>query len=42
MTTPPSVSDTWERGSPYEQYIGRWSRKVAPQFLDWLGMATGA
>ncbi len=23
-----SVSDTWERGSPYEQYIGRWSRRV--------------
>ncbi len=30
------VSDTWERGSPYEQYVGRWSRKVAPPFLSWL------
>lgn len=30
------VSDTWERGSPYEQYVGRWSRRVAPLFLSWL------
>lgn len=37
----PSVSDTWERGSPYEQYIGRWSRKVAPAFLSWLDVAPG-
>jgi SAM-dependent methyltransferase len=37
----PSVSDTWERGSPYEQYIGRWSRKVAPAFLTWLDVAPG-
>jgi SAM-dependent methyltransferase len=35
MTTQP-VSDTWERGSPYEQYIGRWSRAIAPLFLAWL------
>jgi len=33
-----SVSDTWERGSPYERYVGRWSRKVAPEFLAWLGI----
>lgn len=31
------ISDTWERGDPYERYIGRWSRLVAPQFVDWLG-----
>lgn len=35
------VSDTWERGSPYEQYIGRWSRKVAPLFLAWLDQPAG-
>src|SRR5512139_4113428 len=35
------VSDTWERGSPYEQYIGRWSRKVAPRFLEWLHAPAG-
>ena len=36
-----SVSDTWERGNPYERYIGRWSRRVAPQFLSWLGIPAG-
>ncbi len=30
------VADSWERGSPYEQYVGRWSRRVAPMFLGWL------
>ncbi len=35
------VSDTWERGSPYEQYVGRWSREVAPRFLSWLGIPAG-
>ena len=35
------VSDSWERGSPYEQYIGRWSRQVAPEFLSWLGIPSG-
>lgn len=35
------ISDTWERGSPYEQYVGRWSRQLAPQFLAWLAMPAG-
>ena len=35
------VSDTWERGSPYEQYVGRWSRQVAPLFLSWLNVPSG-
>jgi len=35
------VSDTWERGSPYEQYVGRWSRQVAPLFLSWLNLPAG-
>lgn len=35
------VSDRWERGSPYEQYIGRWSRKIAPLFLAWLDQPAG-
>jgi SAM-dependent methyltransferase len=33
--------DTWERGDPYEQYVGRWSRQVAPQFLAWLDIPAG-
>ncbi len=35
------VSDRWERGSPYEQYIGRWSRRIAPRFLTWLDLPVG-
>ena len=35
------VSDRWERGSPYEQYIGRWSRRIAPRFLTWLDQPMG-
>jgi len=35
------VSDTWERGNPYEQYVGRWSRRVAPPFLAWLAIPGG-
>ncbi len=35
------VSDTWERGNPYERYVGRWSRQVAPLFLTWLGVPSG-
>lgn len=36
-----SVSDTWDRGNAYEQYIGRWSRQVAPIFLSWLNIPAG-
>jgi len=32
------ISDNWERGDPYEQYVGRWSRRVAPRFLAWLNV----
>ena len=31
-----SISDTWERGGAYERFVGRWSRRVAPEFLAWL------
>ena len=35
------VSDRWERGDPYEQYVGRWSRRVGPLFLAWLRIPAG-
>ena len=35
------ISDTWQRGSPYERYVGRWSREVAPPFLSWLSIPAG-
>ena len=41
MSAESRAHDTWERGSPYEQYVGRWSRRVAPRFLAWLGMPAG-
>lgn len=28
-------------GDAYEAYMGRWSRKLAPQFIDFLGAAPG-
>ena len=31
-------TDRWSEGDPYEQYVGRWSRRVAPGFLQWLGV----
>lgn len=34
-------SDSWVHGDPYEQYVGRWSRRVAPAFLAWLGLPAG-
>ncbi len=37
----PPVSDTWQRGSPYELYVGRWSRRLAPAFLSWLAVPAG-
>jgi len=33
--------DAWQSGDSYDAYMGRWSRQVAPRFLDWLGMAEG-
>ena len=38
---PKQVPDRWERGDAYERYVGRWSRKVAPLFLDWLDVPAG-
>jgi SAM-dependent methyltransferase len=28
--------DAWSAGDSYDAYMGRWSRKMAPRFLDWL------
>ena len=29
-------SDTWSSGDPYEYFMGRWSKLMAPEFLNWL------
>ena len=36
-----SRHDAWQAGDRYEAYMGRWSRQLAPRFLDWLGVADG-
>jgi ubiquinone/menaquinone biosynthesis C-methylase UbiE len=33
--------DKWVDGAKYEPYVGRWSRLVAVDFLDWLGIPPG-
>ncbi len=30
------TNDPWESSLPYERFMGRWSRKIAPLFLNWL------
>jgi SAM-dependent methyltransferase len=34
-----SRHDAWRAGQGYELYMGRWSRRVAPRFIDWLSPA---
>ena len=31
-------NDSWTGGDPYEYFMGRWSRLMAPVFLKWLNM----
>ncbi|MEO0523107.1 MAG: class I SAM-dependent methyltransferase [Pseudomonadota bacterium] len=37
-----SKFDQWAAGDAYESYMGRWSRQVARDFLDWLKPEAGA
>src|SRR5262245_13475956 len=30
------VRDQWAAGSTYEDFMGRWSRRLAPRFVSWL------
>lgn len=34
--------EVWAVGEGYESYVGRWSRQVAREFVDWLGVPAGA
>jgi trans-aconitate methyltransferase len=34
-------SKLWGGSDAYEQYMGRWSRKIAPLFVDWLAAPQG-
>jgi SAM-dependent methyltransferase len=35
------VQDRWVAGSTYENFMGRWSRRLAPQFVPWLRIPRG-
>lgn len=32
------IDDKWNSGDPYEYFMGRWSKLMAPRFLDWLNI----
>lgn len=36
-----SRHDAWAAGDSYDAYMGRWSRQIAPSFLEWLGAGNG-
>lgn len=36
-----SRHDAWQAGDSYDAYMGRWSRRIAPRFLEWLGAPRG-
>ncbi len=39
--TESSRHDTWQAGDNYDAYMGRWSRKIAPRFIEWLAAPRG-
>ncbi|MGB8314775.1 MAG: class I SAM-dependent methyltransferase [Aestuariivirga sp.] len=39
--TEASRHDAWQAGDSYDAYMGRWSKRIAPRFLDWLGLPSG-
>ena len=36
MSTPASPGSPWQGGDAYERFMGRWSRRLVPHFLDWV------
>ena len=42
MTDVAKPEDKWSAGSAYDPYVGRWSKLVAAEFIDWLDVAKGA
>jgi len=34
-------ADRWAAGDAYERYMGRWSRRIAVEFVNWLSPASG-
>lgn len=38
----PEPSDKWAAGATYEEFMGRWSRLLAPRFVSWLSVRPSA
>jgi SAM-dependent methyltransferase len=38
----PEVRDDWTAGATYEDFMGRWSRLLAPRFVAWLSAGAAA
>ena len=38
MAMDDKAKENWGSAGPYELYVGRWSRKIAVEFLDWIGV----
>lgn len=36
------MNDKWTDAEGYESYVGRWSRVIAPSFLQWLAVPPGS
>ena len=36
------AQENWGSADPYERYVGRWSRKIAGEFLDWISIPADA
>ncbi len=36
MTTMNNTKDKWDSGDPYDYFMGRWSKLMALEFLNWL------
>jgi trans-aconitate methyltransferase len=39
---PTEQPNVWGSGEAYERYMGRWSRKIAPVFVDWVDAPSAA
>ena len=37
-----SQKETWASGAAYEPFMGRWSRRIAAEFLSWLDVPPGS
>jgi SAM-dependent methyltransferase len=38
----PELNDDWTAGGTYEDFMGRWSRLLAPRFVSWLSVRPSA